>query len=350
MAKKIRVLIVDDQSVIRSILAKGLSEFPDIEVIGKAADAWEARDLIVEHEPDVVTLDVEMPKMNGLQFLKKLMPQYPLPIIMVSSLTQEGQTTTIEALESGAVDFVAKPDGSDGSMPKMISELYEKIVVASKVDVSGWKVEKNAPKIKKPAVKKLNLTSRNHISLIAIGASTGGTTALIEIITSLPQNMPGIVIVQHMPEGFTRMFANRLNTLSELEVKEAEDLEEIKPGKVLIAPGDRHLLVEKSSMGHRVRLSSAEKVTGHRPSVDAMFSSIADLSIARETLGIILTGMGKDGAQGLCKMRERGSKTIGQDAASCVVYGMPREAYLQGGVEKQVSLSQIPEAIISILK
>lgn len=199
MSKKIRVLIVDDQAVVRSVLTKGLSEFPEIEVIGKAADAWEARDLIVEHEPDVVTLDVEMPKMNGLQFLKKLMPQYPLPIIMVSSLTQEGQSTTIEALESGAVDFVAKPDGSEGSMPRMISELHEKIIIASKVDVSGWKVEKSAPKAKKPATKKLNLTSRNHISLIAIGASTGGTTAIIEIISSLPQNMPGIVIVQHMP-------------------------------------------------------------------------------------------------------------------------------------------------------
>jgi two-component system chemotaxis response regulator CheB len=350
MSKKIRVLIVDDQAVVRSFLAKGLSEFPEIEVIGKAGDAWEARDLIVEHEPDVVTLDVEMPKMNGLQFLKKLMPQYPLPIIMVSSLTQEGQSTTIEALESGAVDFVAKPDGSEGSMPKMISELHEKIIIASKVDVSGWKVEKSAPKAKKPATKKLNLTSRNHISLIAIGASTGGTTAIIEIISSLPQNMPGIIIVQHMPEGFTRMFANRLNTLSELEVKEAEDFEEIKPGKVLIAPGDKHLLIEKSSMGHRVRLSNGEKVTGHRPSVDAMFSSISEISIARETLGIILTGMGKDGAEGLRKMRDRGSKTIGQDQASCVVYGMPREAFLLGGVEKQVPLSEIPEAIIEILR
>jgi two-component system chemotaxis response regulator CheB len=350
MTKKIRVLIVDDQSVVRSILAKGLSEFPEIEVIGKAADAWEARDLIVEHEPDVVTLDVEMPKMNGLQFLKKLMPQYPLPIIMVSSLTQEGQSTTIEALESGAVDFVAKPDGTDGSMPKMISDLYEKIMIASRVDVSGWKVEKSALKVKKPTVKKLNLVSRNHISLIAIGASTGGTTAIIEIISSLPPNMPGIVIVQHMPEGFTRTFANRLNTLSELEVKEAEDFEEIKPGKVLIAPGDRHLLVEKSTTGHRVRLSNAEKVTGHRPSVDAMFSSIAELSVARETLGIILTGMGKDGADGLRKMKDRGSRTLGQDEVSCVVYGMPREAFLNGAVEKQVALSQIPEAIINILK
>lgn len=343
---KIKVLVVDDQALVRNILEKGLNAFENLEVVGKAADAFEARDLIVELNPDVVSLDIEMPKMNGLDFLKKLMPQYPLPVVIVSSHTSEGRQITLDALDAGAVDFVTKPDGDLGSMNRMISELSEKLITAAGADLSRWKKERKTDRIRH---ENRNSVSGKKYSLIAIGASTGGTVALKAILSELPADMPGIVVVQHMPEGYTRMFADRLNAYTELEIKEAEDGDIIRGGIVLIAPGDQHMRVVRSGLGYAVSLDRKDKVSGHRPSVDVLFRSISELPVCRKTVGIILTGMGRDGAQGLLEMRKHGSRTIGQDEESCVVYGMPREAFVLGAVERQVSLHSIPDDLCSLL-
>ena len=343
--KKIKVLVVDDQALIRSIIQRGLQSSEDIEVVAKAGDAYEARDKIIEFQPDVVTLDVEMPKMNGLDFLKKLMPQYPIPVVMVSSLTRDGQSTTLEALEAGAVDFVAKPDGTEGSMQLMIETLADKIRIAATVDVSKYK-KKEVPR-RSVATPASQLES--EIRMIAIGASTGGTTALKDILCELPADIPGTVIVQHMPEGFTKMFAERLNQLCAMEVKEAEDGDEVKKGRVLIAPGDKNMYVEKKGGKFVVKIKIDDKVSGHRPSVDALFHSIAAIGTCENILGVILTGMGKDGAAGITAMRDKGATTIGQDQDSCVVYGMPREAFLLGGIEKQIALEHIAGAMIKVI-
>ena len=345
MGEKIKVLVVDDQAIIRSILERALNASDDIEVVGKAADAYEARDKIIELRPDVMTLDVEMPKMNGVQFLRKLMPQYPMPVVMVSSHTKEGQQITLEALESGAVDFVPKPDGSEGSMEVTFEELREKVRIASKTNLGKWK---RAQKIS--AERKVIRKPERHKKIkdyVVIGASTGGTTALRDIITSLPADFPATVVVQHMPEGFTKLFADRLEQISEVKVKEAVHGDQLKSGHVLVAPGDFQLELEKKGADIFVVLSKKDKMSGHRPSVDMLFRSAADILPPKKTIGVILTGMGKDGAQGMKIMHDKGIFTIGQDKDSCIVYGMPAEAYSIGAVDIQLPLEKIAEGLVS---
>jgi len=338
----IRVLIVDDSATARAVLYEILSSDPLIEVVATASDAYIARDKIVELKPDVVCLDVEMPRMDGITFLKKLMHYIPVPVVMVSSLTQNGAKTTLEALESGAVDFVGKPhshiyDGVDS----MKEELLAKIKMASKV------------KVRQRSLKSLQQANTNSLSettnkILAIGASTGGTEALKDVLMALPRNAPGTVVVQHMPSNFTGPFAERLNGLCSMEVREARNGDSITPGVVLIAPGDYHMVVRRSGARYYVEIGTGEKVSGHRPSVDVLFNSIAKV-VGTNAVGVILTGMGGDGARGLLAMRHAGAMTLGQDEASSVVYGMPKVAYELGSVIKQLPLSKIPNGILEAL-
>jgi len=338
----IRVLIVDDSATARAVLREILESDPMIEVVATASDAYIARDKIVELRPDVVCLDVEMPRMDGITFLKRLMHYMPIPVIMVSSLTQNGAKTTLEALEAGAVDFVPKPhshiyDGKD----EMRDELLSKIKVASKV-----RVQKRI--LTNPQQANTTSLAETTHKILAIGASTGGTEALKDVLMGLPRNAPGTVIVQHMPANFTAPFADRLNGLCAMEVREARNGDSITPGVALIAPGDYHMVVRRSGARYYVEIGSGEKVSGHRPSVDVLFNSVAKIAGAN-AIGVILTGMGGDGARGLLSMRNAGAKTIGQDEASCVVYGMPKVAYELGGVEKQLPLSHVANGILEML-
>lgn len=338
----IRVLIVDDSATARAVLCEILESDPAIKVIGTASDAYIARDKIVELKPDVVCLDVEMPRMDGITFLKKLMHYMPVPVIMVSSLTQSGAKTTLEALESGAVDFVPKPhsyiyDGKD----EMKDELITKIKIASKVKVLK-------KELKNPAQANMTSLAETTNKILAIGASTGGTEALKDVLMGLPRNAPGTIIVQHMPANFTAPFAQRLNSLCAMEVREAKNGDSITPGVVLVAPGDFHMVVRRSGARYYVEIGSGGKVSGHRPSVDVLFNSVAKIA-GSNAIGVILTGMGSDGAKGLLAMKNAGAKTIGQDESSCVVYGMPKIAHDIGAVDKQVALGKIANAILSVI-
>lgn len=343
--KKIKVAIIDDSALVRALLKKGLGEDPALEVVGTAHDVYAGRDLIVKAKPDVITLDIEMPRMDGLEFLRRLMPQYPVPVIVVSSLSQRGKYITIQAMELGAVDYVPKPsvDLSRG-LGEMMYELRTKIKIASTTNVGHWKNKR--PKIEstgtRPASKKALTESTDKV--IAIGASTGGTEAIREVIQELPPLMPGIVVVQHMPKVFTKTFADRLNEICLMQVKEAEDGDRIMMGRVLIAPGDFHMRVERSGGQYLVKLDSGDKVSGHRPSVDVLFQSVAE-TVAANAFGVILTGMGSDGAKGLKAMRDAGARTIGQNKETCVVYGMPRVAHENGAVELQLPVSEIGQAL-----
>jgi len=345
MEKKIRVLVVDDSAMIRNILADGLQKDPMIEVVGKAADPYMARDKIVELKPDVITLDVEMPRMDGLEFLKKLMAQYPLPVIMVSALTERGKKITLEALEAGAVDFVTKPkaDVSRG-LNEMMIELRTKVKLAASANVSHFKVARNETLKTLSAPKALAETTDK---IIVIGASAGGTEAIKEVITRLPSVSPGAVIVQHMPEGFTKLFAERLNNLSQMFVKEAADGDRVMPGVVLVAPGSYQMSVIRSGGFYRVKCEKGEKVCGHCPSVEVLMRSAAACAGAN-AVGVMLTGMGSDGAGGMKAMRDAGARTIAQSEESCVVFGMPKAAINAGGVESVVSLNDIPGKILSL--
>ncbi len=344
--KNIRVLVVDDSALVRDILEKGLSTDPEIEVVGKAADVYIARDKIVFLKPDVLTLDIEMPRMDGVEFLKRLMPQYPLPVVIVSSMTNESPQVTLDALQAGAVDYVLKPSVNIGSgLKTMMTELIEKIKVASGVDLSKWK---KIDYKTSAAGKSKTILKGSTDKVIAIGASTGGTVAITRIIRDFPADMPGTVIVQHMPPVFTRMFSESLNRVSKMEVKEAADGERIISGRVLIAPGDYHMEVMHSGGQYYVKFNQREKVNGHRPSVDVLFGSVAE-SAGLNSVGIILTGMGRDGADGMLSMRNTGARTIAQDEATSVVFGMPKEAYINGGAEKLVPLEEISSAAIDII-
>ncbi|ACV61535.1 response regulator receiver modulated CheB methylesterase [Desulfofarcimen acetoxidans DSM 771] len=337
--KKIKVLVVDDSLVFRETLAKSISKDPGIEVVGTASDPFMARDKILELEPDVLTLDVEMPKMSGIEFLKRLMPQYPIPVIMVSSVGEN----VFDALNAGAVDFVAKPNfGIEKGIDALINELIVKIKIASTARLSHWKNKSTCSGI----VGKDNGHAGN--SIIAIGASTGGTEAILSILKQFPGNMPGIVIVQHMPPVFTKMYAQRLNNSCLLEVKEAQKGDRVLPGTVLIAPGDYHMRIKKAGDNYSVECLKGEKVNGHCPSVDVLFESVAEKA-GSAAIGVILTGMGHDGARGLLSMRKKGALTIGQNEETCVVYGMPKVAYEIGAVQKQSSLLSIPQLIYSML-
>lgn len=338
----IRVLIVDDSATARAVLRDILESDPMIEVVATASDAYVARDKIVELRPDVVCLDVEMPRMDGITFLKRLMHYMPVPVIMVSSLTQNGAKTTLEALEAGAVDFVAKPHSHiyDGK-EEMRDELLSKIKIASKV-----RVQKRI--LSNPQQANTTSLAETTHKILAIGASTGGTEALKEVLMGLPRNAPGTIVVQHMPANFTGPFAERLNSLCAMEVREARNGDSITPGLVLIAPGDYHMVVRRSGARYYVEIGSGEKVSGHRPSVDVLFNSVAKIA-GSNAIGVILTGMGGDGARGLLSMRNAGAGTIGQDEASCVVYGMPKVAYELGGVERQLPLSKVANGILEML-
>ncbi len=338
-ARKIRVLVVDDSLVFREFLVRWLSKDPELEIVGTATDPFVARDKILELEPDVLTLDVEMPKMNGIEFLWRLMPQYPLPVVVVSSIAQN----IFEALKAGAVDFVAKPTVKNPSdLEPFFEELVNKVKVAAMARVGQVEteisVERNAGN---------KFLSKEMI--IAIGASTGGTEAIHRVIKSFPLQMPGVIIVQHMPAGFTKLYAERMNTCCEMEVKEAADGDLVVPGRILIAPGEYQMELKKSQGKYLVRCYKGEKVSGHCPSVDVMFNSVAAVA-GKNAIGVILTGMGGDGSKGLLKMKQQNAYTIGQDEQSCVVYGMPMVAYNLGAVTRQASLEKIPELIFNYLQ
>ena len=337
VTKKIRVLIVDDSLVFREVISMGISSEPHIEVVAKAVDPFEARNKILEFHPDVMICDVQMPKMNGIEFIRRLLPQYLLPIIVVSSINE----SLVDAMEAGAVDFVLKPDvQSTNSVKGFIGTLIEKINMCYGVNVVSG--------VKKKSVS-FNISQRININkIIAIGASTGGTEAIYNILKTFPENMPGILIVQHIPPVFSKMFAERLNSQTKLQVREAQGGEYVETGKVLIAPGDKHMTIKKIGNKYKVQLFRGEKVNGHCPSVDMLFESVAK-EASKNAIGIILTGMGYDGARGLRYMRRKGARTIGQDEKSSVVYGMPKVAYEIGAVEKQVSLDNIPEVLFGML-
>ena len=338
--RKIRVLVVDDSAVFREILSKGISSDPGIEVVATAKDAFDARDKIIKFIPDVMTCDVEMPKMNGIEFVRQLLPQYPLPVIMVSMVSG----IVFDAISAGAVDFVAKPDmGSVNDVGSFIGELISKIKIAASAKV--YLSKKNMGLRQVYRGKRIGKTNK----IIAIGASTGGIEAVELVLGALPPNVPGIIIVQHIPSVFSRMFAERLNTSIHLNVKEAQNGDWVERGQVLIAPGDLHTRVKKTGESYRVECFEGEKTSGHCPSVDVLFESVAK-SAGKNAVGVILTGMGYDGAKGLLAMRRKGARTIGQDEKTSVVYGMPKVAFNIGAVEKQVSLDQIPQTIYDMLE
>ena len=336
MQKRIKVLIVDDSILFREVLLRGLSSDPFIEVVATAGDPFEARDQILKYEPDVITCDVEMPKMNGLEFVQRLMPQYPLPIIVVSALS----SAVFDAMNAGAIDFVGKPNmSSKTSVESFIYDLIGKVKIAANAKIQG--------KINS-VVNQIDASKgANPDKIIALGASTGGTEAIYNILKQLPKDVPGIVIVQHIPPNFSRMFAERLNTTTNLEVKEAKTGDYLEKGKVLIAPGDQHMVIKKIGERYKVECFYGEKVNGHCPSVDVLFESVAK-EAGKNAIGVILTGMGYDGAKGLLAMRRNGARTLGQDEKSSVVYGMPKVAYNIGGVEKQVTLDGIAHKMYSL--
>lgn len=336
--RKIRVLVVDDSAVSRTILSRGLSADPAVEVVATASDPFDARDKILAYEPDVMTCDVEMPKMDGIEFVRRLIPQYPLPVIMVNGICD----SVFDAMDAGAVDFVAKPElASAKNVEAFIHELTAKVKIAATAKISAVKHGKYTS----------GISANKNISadaIIAIGASTGGTEAIYNLLRYLPDNIPGIVIVQHIPPVFSRMFAERLNNSTSLRVKEAQSGDYAESGQVLIAPGDRHMKIKRLGDRYRVECFEGDKVNGHCPSVDILFESVAK-EAGSSAIGVILTGMGHDGAKGLLEMRRRGARTVGQDEQSSVVYGMPKAAFDLGAVEKQVSIDVMPKLLYSLL-
>lgn len=344
----IKVLVVDDSALVRKLLTKELDRQQDIEVVGTAFNPYIAREKIASLKPDVLTLDLEMPRMDGLSFLSKLMEHYPMPVVVVSSLTPKNSENALTALRLGAVDVICKP-GSAYSTQNISREIIRAVRAASvaKFDHDTCTQVKKAVKSNGNAAKaRLKKTTKK---IIAVGASTGGTKALEAVLPNLPYNLPGMVIVQHMPPVFTKSFADRLDTVCRVNVKEAENGDWIRPGQVLIAPGNYHMLVEKKGAKYYTRIKQGPPVHHHRPSVDVLFNSVAEAAGVNAT-GVILTGMGSDGAKGLLAMKEEGAHTIGQDKDSCVVYGMPKVADELGAVIQVLPLSEIADAIVSHVK
>ncbi|MFQ5687907.1 MAG: chemotaxis response regulator protein-glutamate methylesterase [Candidatus Scalindua sp.] len=365
MNNKTKVLIVDDSAVVRKILSSALSKYQDIEIVGTAPDPFIARNKILQFKPDVLTLDVEMPRMDGITFLRKLMTHYPIPTVMVSSLTQAGCDATLQALEVGAVDFVAKPTSRLGSdVGDVIDELHTKIKQASRAKVrvqrnsagstngNNKSVRTGKPKIGTPdngQESRQNYTVfKGTHKIILIGASTGGTEALKEVLTKMPPDSPAIAIVQHMPEMFTKAFANRLDSLCAITVKEGKHGDSLIPGQAIIAPGNYHMVIKKCGAMYKVEMDQGPPVHHQRPAVDNLFDSAAKY-VGPNAIGVIMTGMGDDGATGLLKMKESGAGTIAQDEDSCVVFGMPKEAIKLGAAEKIVTLHNIPNSIIALV-
>jgi len=336
MIRKIKVLIVDDSAIVRKLLVEALSGEPGIEVVGTAPDPYVARDKILSLSPDVLTLDIEMPRMDGLTFLKKLMLFHPMPVIVVSSLAQASYKAGVEALCSGAVDILAKP-GGPFSVAELKTQLVSKIRAAATAHISPARPSEKA----QPA--KLNIRV-GPLAVIAIGVSIGGAEAIECVLTRLPADSPGIVITQHIPAGFSRTFAERLNKFCPMRVAEAADGDLVQPGLALIAPGNYHMMLRKTAAGYRVSVKDGPTVCYQRPSVDVLFTSVAETA-GSHAVGVILTGMGSDGAKGLSKMRSAGAATIAQDEATCVVFGMPREAISLGAASRVVPLPMVSAAI-----
>jgi two-component system chemotaxis response regulator CheB len=338
----IRVLIVDDSALVRKVLTMELSKCQDIEVVGSAVDPYVARDKIVRLRPDVVTLDLEMPRMNGLALLAKLMKYYPLPVVVVSSLTPKNSEAAIKALELGAVEVICKP-GSASRTPEISHQLIHAVRAAASAQIAKQRGDSDASPTT-PATRPLPFQAANNV--LAIGASTGGTQAIESILRDLPSLCPGTLIVQHMPEQFTMSFARRLNQISPMEVREARDSDLVEPGVALVAPGNRHMLLQQSDARYLVRVKTGPAVNHHRPSVDVLFQSVAR-SAGSNAVGVLLTGMGADGAKGLLAMHEKGAYTLAQDEETCVVFGMPREAVKLGAVDETVPIQHIPRAIVN---
>ncbi|MCC7422403.1 MAG: chemotaxis response regulator protein-glutamate methylesterase [Planctomycetaceae bacterium] len=332
----IRVLIIDDSATVRQVLTEELSRDPELEIVGAAPDPYVARQMIADLRPDVLTLDIEMPRMDGLTFLRKLMQHHPLPVVVVSSLATRGSAMALEALEIGAVDVVAKPTAAYA-----VGDLS--IVLADKIKgAAAARLNRLRPA---SSTGRLALAQTTH-RIIAMGASTGGTKALEAILTTLPANAPGVVVTQHMPEHFTKTFADRLNEVCEVEVREAVDGDRVLPGTVLIAPGNRHTVLRRNGANYYVAVADGPRVSRHKPSVDVLFRSFARYAGAN-AVGVIMTGMGNDGAEGLKEMHDAGAATIAQDEASCVVFGMPREAILLGAAKEVVPLDKIASRMLS---
>ncbi len=340
--KKIKVLIVDDSAVVRKVLSRELESIPGITIVGTAPDPYVARGKIVRLKPDVVILDIEMPRMDGITFLHKLMQHYPLPVIVVSSLTEKGSVMAMDAFSAGAVDVVSKP-GSAYSVGEMARDLARKIKTAATARVK----EIPALQASLPAVTSKALSATTQ-KLIAIGASTGGTEAIRRVLTRLPRNAPGIVVVQHMPAQFTSSFAQRLDSLCRIRVAEARDGDSVLNGQALIAPGNFHMRLRRSGSRYYVQVVDGPRVHHQKPAVDILFDSVARYAGAN-ALGIILTGMGADGAEGIRLMKEAGAYTIAQDEASCVVYGMPKEAVKTGCIDRSIDLDHIAQAAMNHL-
>ncbi|MET0171594.1 chemotaxis response regulator protein-glutamate methylesterase [Agrobacterium vaccinii] len=357
MIKKTRVLIVDDSASVRQTLTAVLQSDPAIEVIGAASDPFMAAKKIQEDMPDVITLDVEMPRMDGITFLRKIMSQHPIPVVMCSSLTEAGSETLLQALEAGAVDIIVKPRiGAADHLAESAQRICEVVKSAAHARVKGAKAVARRSAASDPQAKLTadavlpppsgKAMARTTEMVVCVGASTGGTEALREMLEKLPANAPGMVIVQHMPEKFTAAFARRLNTLCEVEIKEASDGDPVLRGHVLIAPGDKHMLLERQGARYYVSVRNGPLVTRHRPSVDVLFRSAAR-SAGSNAMGVIMTGMGDDGARGMLEMHQAGAYTVAQDEASSVVFGMPKEAIAHGGVDKIVPLDQIFREILA---
>ncbi len=339
----IRVLVVDDSAVVRKVLTEELSKHEDIEVVGSAMDPYVARDKIVALRPDVITLDLEMPRMDGLSFLAKLMKHYPMPVVVVSSLTRDNSETALMALQLGAVEVVAKP-GSQFSLPDVHRQLVRAIRAAASAQV------RRPPEVKPdqaalPASHDLRPQFRTTHKILAIGASTGGTQAIESVLMGLPADCAGTVIVQHMPEFFTASFAQRLDSLCAMEVREARDADAVVPGVAFVAPGNKHMILQQSGSTYHVRIKDGPPVHHQRPAVDVLFASVSQ-SAGPNAVGVILTGMGADGAKGLLAMHERGAHTIAQDEQSCIVFGMPKEAIKLGAADEIRPLHEIPAAIM----
>lgn len=345
-ARKIKVLIIDDSALIRSILKEVINSYPDMEAVGAAANPLQAREMIKTLNPDVLTLDVEMPQMDGLTFLEKLMRLRPMPVLMISSLTERGSDAALRALELGAVDFLPKPKmGIVEGIQGYADEIAEKIRVAYKT--------KLRPRVQ-DAQKSIEVLPAlgNRISttekVIVVGSSTGGTEAIKEFLVRMPADAPGILIAQHMPEAFTKSFASRLDGLCKISVKEAENNERVLPGHAYIAPGHSHLLLKRSGANYMTELSQAAPVNHHRPSVEVLFRSAAQFA-GKNVIGVMLTGMGKDGAIGMLEMRQAGAYNLAQDEATCVVFGMPREAIAVGAVDEVVPIQEMTQRVLSRL-
>lgn len=343
MSKVIRVLVVDDSALVRKVLKEIISSAPDMEVIATARDPYEARDILVKQAPDVITLDIEMPKMDGVTFLKKFMRVLPTPTIIISSLAEQGKRITIEALEAGAVDIITKPKiGVSDFLEDAIEDIHHRIRAAARAKVSVKTAPESTPQVEYSSTQLEETTDR----VIAIGASTGGVEALARILPMFPPASPGIVIVQHMPEGFTTSFAKRLDNLCQIKVREARDNDRVMPGTALLAPGgEKHMTVERIGGEYRTKLIEGEKVSFNRPAVDVLFESLAKY-VRGNCACALMTGMGKDGAKGLLSIRKAGGRTFIQDEATCVVYGMPAEAEQLGAAESALPLLEIPQMLL----